>query len=274
MYFEPMLAEKYKKFTEPVYSQPKLDGIRNVVLKEGAFTRQGKPQLSIPHVIKDLSHLFILYPDLVIDGELYNHDLKSDFNKITSVVKKQKPTKEDLEESEKLIKYYVYDVYFKNSPNMTLEERYDFIFEHLSNIKSVVLIKTTYCETLKELNEIYAEYLTEGYEGQMIRKLNSIYENKRSKNLVKRKEFIDEEFVILDINEGVGNWQGKAKTILFLNKDGSTFSTGVKGNMDYCTDLLKNKNKYLNKLATVRYQELTPDGVPRFGVMYGVRDYE
>jgi DNA ligase-1 len=115
--------------------------------------------------------------------------------------------------------------------------------------------------------------MEEGYEGQMIR-INSKYENKRSKFLIKRKEFIDEEFEIIDILDGKGNREGLATKVIFKNKDGSTFDTGVIGNDEYTSSLLSNKLKYIGKKATVVYQNLTPDGAPRFGKMKIIRDYE
>jgi hypothetical protein len=38
--------------------------------------------------------------------------------------------------------------------------------------------------------------------------------------------------------------------------------------------LLKNKKNYIGEMATVRYQNMTPDGKPRFGVIVGIRNYE
>jgi len=279
MYFEPMLAAKYESYNEPVISQPKLDGIRNVTKASGSFTRQGKPQLAIPHIFESLKPLFESYPDLVIDGELYNHDLRDDFNQITSIARKQKPDALDLANSRKMIQFHVYDVCFLDMPNASLEYRIAFIEDVIAQYEFIVVVDTQIADSQERLDELYAEYMLQGFEGQMIRKIGSSYENKRSKNLLKRKQFIDEEFEIVDINEGVGNWSGKAKTIMFKKTDGTTFSGGVKGNMTYCTELLKNKDQHIGKQATVRFQEYTKDengneNVPRFGVMYGIRDYE
>ena len=83
---KPMLAYKVDKkpvdWSEKVFMQPKLDGVRCVISKDGAFSRTGKPWLNIDHILSDLKPVFKRYPDLILDGELYNHDLKSDFEKI------------------------------------------------------------------------------------------------------------------------------------------------------------------------------------------------
>jgi len=105
--------------------------------------------------------------------------------------------------------------------------------------------------------------------------LDAPYENKRSKYLLKRKEFKDEEFVILDIVEGFGNKSGMAGNMLFKNYKGIEFHSNITGNRDYLRELLKNKKKYIGKKATVKYFNLTPvDEVPRFPYVTAIRDYE
>ena len=95
-YFEPMLAaqwEDYKdKIQYPIFSQPKLDGIRCIVTKAGMFSRNGKPIISAPHIRESLNDVFENYPNLILDGELYADKFANDFNAIVSLVKKTKPT--------------------------------------------------------------------------------------------------------------------------------------------------------------------------------------
>jgi DNA ligase-1 len=273
--FEPMLAQKFSKFDGTCISQPKLDGIRCITKKDSIKTRTGKDHLSVPHIVDALSEVFDEFPNVVIDGELYNHDLKN-FNKISSIVRKSKPTQKDLEESSNNIQYHIYDCYFEDKPELTFTERTELLMSYISNnvlSQSIKLVESVIIESKEQLDVLYGDYLKSGYEGQMVRS-DEPYEQKRSKTLQKRKEFIDEEFEIVNIEEGVGNWAGKAKTITFKKEDGTTFSTGVKGNMEYCTELLENKEKNIGKMATVRFQEYTPDNTPRFGVLYSVRNYE
>ena len=112
-FYECMLADKYdaKKHNKfPYCSQPKLDGVRCLVSKDGMQSRNGKPIISAPHIREALEPFFQAHPDVVLDGELYNHDLKNDFEKIISLARKTKPTTADLEESKEMIQYHVYDV--------------------------------------------------------------------------------------------------------------------------------------------------------------------
>lgn len=274
--FEPMLANKFKKFEEECWSQPKLDGVRNIVSKIGSKTRNGKDSLAVPHIYEELKWVFDKYPNIRFDGELYNHELRDNFNKLTSIARKSKPTTEDLRTSATMIEYHIYDVYLGD--DTIFSERIKFLKNILEEINSndtmTKLVETTLIQSSEKLDEEYAKYLEQGYEGQMVRIKNSVYETKRSKFLLKRKEFIDEEFYIENILEGLGNRSGMAGRVVLKMSDGRSFKAGIKGGVDYYIHLLEHKNEYIGKKATIRFQNYTPDGIPRFPVMYSVRDYD
>lgn len=272
--FNPMLAKKYEKddgnFFNGIFSQPKLDGIRCIASKDGLKSRSGKPLLSTPHIFQALKDFFNTYPDVILDGELYNHELKEDFNKILSLVRKTKPTPDDIKESAGIVEYHVYDCFHPNTPDLVFEERNKFIRAAVANLAgSIRIVETKKTATSDEIDEHYAHLLEVGYEGQIVR-LNEPYENKRSYSLLKRKEFIDEEFVVTEILEGRGNWAGYGKRIVCRLSDGRTFGAGVKGNQEYALDLLRNAKSYVGGTATVRYQNLTPDGIPRFPIAVAI----
>lgn len=113
-------------------------------------------------------------------------------------------------------------------------------------------------------------FIEAGYEGAMIRTTGK-YENKRSNTLIKWKEFQDEEFDIVDIQEGDGNRSGMAARVVMRLSDGRTFSAGLIGNVDYCRQLLQERDEHVGKLGTVVFQNYTPDGVPRFPKFKSVR---
>jgi DNA ligase-1 len=104
------------------------------------------------------------------------------------------------------------------------------------------------------------------------------YEQKRSKTLRKRKDFIDEEFPISKIFEGNGNWAGCAKAVEFTmpgdkrDEDGNRPKAGVKGTQEFARQLLADKAKYEDGkgTGTIRYFMLTPAGIPRFGVLVAI----
>jgi len=278
-FYEPMLAHNFNDYRSdtifPVYSQPKLDGIRCIITKEGMFSRNGKKFVSAPHIFDSLSKFFKHYPDAILDGELYCDKLNNDFNKICSLVKKTKPTSEDLIESANTIEYWVYDapsIGILNEEDNFID-RFCLLSNLLSGIDKIKIVETSICKNHAALDIFYENYLEAGYEGQMVR-ANLKYENKRSKNLLKRKEFIDEEYKIFNIVEGVGNRAGTAGYMEFHSKSGKLFKSNIKGDFEYLAQLLKDKKSLIGKMATIKYFNLTPDGTPRFPYVVSVRNFE
>ena len=266
--FKPMLAHDFTK--TPVTSgitQPKLDGIRMVVNTRGLYSRSNKEIVAVPHIAEALADFIKDHPTVTLDGELYNHELKDNFQKITSLVRKTVNLGADeLAESKELVQYHIYDMFDSANPDMTFMQRYNWIQKnvHLVNKKAVGihLVPVAICETSEEIDVMYGEYTQAGYEGQMIRQ-DAVYENKRSKGLLKRKEFITEEYEVVQVHEGQGNWAGYAKRLTLKMPDGTTFSSGIRGSQAKLKELLENPNI---DWATCRYFELSNDGVPRFPV--------
>jgi len=266
--FKPMLAHDFTK--TPVTSgitQPKLDGIRMVVNTRGLYSRSNKEIVAVPHIAEALADFVKDHPTVTLDGELYNHELKDNFQKITSLVRKTVNLGADeLAESKELVQYHIYDMFDSANPDMTFMQRYNWIQKnvHLVNKKElgIHLVASAICETTEEIDVMYGEYTTAGYEGQMIRQ-DTVYENKRSKGLLKRKEFITEEYEVVQVHEGQGNWAGYAKRLTLKMPNGTTFSSGIRGSQAKLKELLENPNI---DWATCRYFELSNDGVPRFPV--------
>jgi ATP-dependent DNA ligase len=262
-FFEPMLAEKWEdrkdQITYPIYSQPKLDGIRCIVKADGMWSRTGKRILSAPHIFESVKAMFEVNPDLILDGELYCDKFANDFNKIVSLVKKTKPTAEDLKESEQSIRYYVYDMpSCKGNFSQRTQEVRDTFGVH----PYCIALDTYQLNSEADIETYYGKYIEQGYEGQILR-VNAKYENKRSKYLLKHKTFNDIEFKILDIVEGEGNRTGTAGYMVF-EIDGQRFKSNVKGNFEYLQSVLNDKENLIGKSATVTYFNLTPAGLPRF----------
>lgn len=271
-FFKPMLAKDYNKYPVKsfkginVFSQPKLDGVRCIVDKDGMWSRTGKPIPGAPHIFEQMKGIFKVYPELIFDGELYTDRLADDFNEIIRLVKKQSDDKERRAKSAELIQYHVYDLPSVPGPfskrNAWLNKLLD--VDDLPHFESVVNVDTALVQDQDHLDALYAHYMACGYEGQMVRH-DGPYKNSRSGDLLKRKEFQDREFDIVSINEGIGNRAGIAGSITYLlGTGGKTFDSGIKGSFEFARQLLRDKDKY--KTGTVRFQNLTPDGVPRFPI--------
>jgi DNA ligase-1 len=265
-FFKPMLAQKYEEFV-PGFAQPKLDGVRCIATKDGLFSREGKPIPGAAHIFEALQPAFDYKPDLIFDGELYNHALKDDFNTIISLVKKANPDAAKLAKIRELVQYHVYDL---PSHDGTFDIRSDIlnnliegtdVWEGLGKSGVIFDVETYRVDTAAEYDELHGEWLEKGYEGSMHR-LDAPYEQKRSKTLRKRKEFQDEEFRVIRIEEGLGNWSGMAKRVVCALPDGREFGAGIKGSMERARELLNETHK----VATIKFFAYTPDGVPRFPV--------
>lgn len=131
-----------------------------------------------------------------------------------------------------------------------------------SQSETIQMVDTQGVEHEAQFDQLHGEWLEAGYEGSMWR-ANAQYEQKRSKTLLKRKEFQDAEFEVVSIEEGVGNWAGMAKSVICRLPDGRTFGAGIKGSKERAVELLSEQHK----VVTVHYFHLTPDGVPRFPVV-------
>jgi len=272
LYFQPMLAKDWNdekhKISYPIFSQPKLDGIRCIVKSDGMWSRNGKPIISAPHIFEALKPLFENDPTLIFDGELYADKHIIDFNTIISLTRKSKPTKTDLATSAQYIQYHVYDC---PSHDGKFGKRYVYL-NTLGLPNTCVLVETHLVKSKTELNDLYTKWLELNYEGQMVR-VDEHYENKRSYYLLKRKEFFDAEYTITGVIEGSGNMKNKVGTLSFVTEEGKPFEAAVNGDWEYLEKLYK-RNDLIGKVATVKFTEKTPDNKPRFGKVICIRDID
>lgn len=281
-FFAPMLAECYKDkdtgekntwidelvWNSPTrkFIQPKLDGLRGINTNNTLNSRNGKPFVTCPHLLID--------GDVILDGELYNHEFKADFNAIVSMIKQPKASAEDLAHAKKWAQMWVYDM--PSHPG-TFFERYKALrkwFEERAlstGLNGLVLVPTFEVFNEEDFLEKAKEFRDIGYEGAILR-LDELYENKRTKSLLKYKDFIDEEFEILGYEEGKGGRKGTiGKFILKHDKDPKrTFKSNVKGDLEYLKQVWNKRDTYIGKSATVEYFNRTPakegkGDVPRHG---------
>ena len=276
--FDPMLAKDYNDYADnlefPVYSQPKLDGLRCIVTRQGAFSRQWKPFVTLDHIREAVQPLFDQYPNLLaFDGEMYSHELKDSFEEIVSIVKQPKANAADIEKCKKSVEYHVYDIITKDK--ITFRQRmadYNYILRAASN-NYLRPVQTTPAFNYDELDKIYQRYIEDGYEGQMIRSTNSFYQHKRTKDLLKRKDFHENEYEIVGYKEGKGSREGCIILRLAM-ADGKEFDSVPVGGIEYQRRLWTRRLDILGMQATVKYQNLSSDGIPRFNNTIKIRTRE
>ena len=280
---KPMLAHMYNpdKAIFPCYIQPKLDGVRCIITRQGAFSRTGKEFKNIEHIKAHLEiNFFDRFPDVILDGELYNHDLRNDFEKIISLVRKTKPTDDDRLEAARLTQFHCYDIIPQNEDN-TYEFRKGFLHWELPTIGDfrddcIHLINTAYAHNEKMAQLFHKKNLKAGYEGSMYRSIDGYYKGTRSWDLMKFKDFEDAEATIVGYEEGKGKRKGTLGKFVMQDDEGIQFGCppgkGYTYNMMIC--MLGNIHKYMGQRATFTYFGRTKANSYRHPLFKSLRNYE
>ena len=274
----PMLALKYEdakhRLVWPVLVQPKLNGRRCLARREGDtvrfYSRGNKEFKTLKHIIPDF--LGFMEDREIRDGEIYNHGGIS-FQKLISYIKDEKNP--EWEMIEKYVQFHNYDVVSDKG----FKTRRLMLKDHGKYIKCV---PTYICHDESEVSAYHAMFIENGYEGTMVRSGgDEPYELEyRSHTLLKKKDFIDDEFKIIGCKEGVGKDEGKA---IFRcqtkNNTGGTYGDGsfdvrCKGVDEIRQEQWKNREKYIGKMLSVKFQCYSDEGIPIFPVGIVVRDYE
>jgi len=276
---KPMLAypvsDKPIDYTQPVFMQPKLDGVRCLIQCNPskmvvAYSRTGKEWKNIDHILNSLIPFFAEHPDVILDGELYNHALRDDFEKIISCVRKTKPTDADRAESRKLVQFHCYDIV---DETMLFADRYKFVFNKLRDAYGVRTVVAGLCATESLSKVIHQQNLDSGYEGSILR-LNTTYQCKRSHSLRKFKDFHDAEAVLVDWVEGKGKRKGTIGKFMAVDADGNEFGMPVMDNFKKLQTMFKEMQGWVGKEATFTYFERTKANSYRHPLFKAIRDYE
>jgi DNA ligase-1 len=258
-------------------------------------SRTGAFFTGLPHIAAALRPYLSQHPSVVIDGELYTDQMP--FEELAGLIKKKKITDSDVERLKK-VKYHVYDIYDRVQHDMPYSERMGVLASAVRRcgcvandtfysggmsanhrvLRSdteaaavVVLVRTEKVAALGDFRRLFAEFVEAGYEGIMLRNAAGVYRaNYRSNDLQKYKEFMEEEYRIIDFKEGEGRDAG-AVIWVCETADGKEFTARPRGTMQQRREWFNDGAKYIGKNLTVIFQELTEEGKPRFPVGKAVR---
>jgi len=284
MRFKPMLAypvsNKPIDYNKPTFIQPKLDGVRCLIQYHNpggigfhgqviAYSRTGKEWKNINHILAELVPFFNKYPNVVLDGELYNHDFKDDFESIISMVRKTKPTDEDRSISRENVQFHCYDIIDEELP---FDQRIEFVMNELRDSASVRTVETLQTD---EANAHFIHTMNKenGYEGSIVR-TNDVYKCGRSWSLRKFKDFEDSEALLLDWVEGLGKRKGTIGKFMAQDMDGNVFGMPVMDKFKYLQDNFEEMKTWVGKMATFKYFERTKAGSYRHPLFKAIREYE
>ncbi len=261
----------------PCSAQPKLDGLRCVIYADAtgvcvAQSRTGGIFQHLSHILDELRP--VITPNLVFDGELYTTDIP--FEELAGLIKKKKKTDADLLRIHQ-VKYHIYDIYFRDSPAMPFKTRYFLLADILKKtaMDAIRLVNTQVVYDQETFYSAFQNYVEEGYEGIMLRADKGVYGvNTRSSDLLKYKEFKEDEFEIVGYQEGTGRDTGTVIWKCVIPDGSDTFFVRPKGYLQFRQQQFNDAPTYVGKMLTVIYQELSQYGVPRFPVGKSIRDGE
>ena len=288
---KPMLAypvsTKPIDYNKPVFMQPKLDGVRCIIqanvkrhlltpdlneIEVKAYSRTGKEWKNIDHILEQLVPFFTKHPNVILDGELYNHDLKDDFEQIISLVRRQKPDDIDMLESRDMVQFHCYDIINKR---MKFNTRNKFIKNNLPESYCIKHVETIDVHNEEFAKDVHESCLEAGYEGSILR-INDIYKCGRSWSLRKFKDFHDAEAYIVGYEVGKGKREGTLGKFLMQDEDGNKFGCPPGKGFTYkdMKDMLDNIHEYMGQTATFTYFERTKAGSYRHPLFKCIRNYE
>ena len=282
---KPMLAypvsAKPIDYNKPTFIQPKLDGVRCVIQYDKrinpredvvvAYSRTGKEWKNIQHILTQLKPFFQKYPNVILDGELYNHDLRDDFEKIISLVRKQKPTDEQRLEASELTQFHCYDIIDEKLP---FDQRIEFVNQALLlSGDNIFIVETKMVDSEAQAKGTHQLNLDCGYEGSIVR-TNDTYACKRSHNLRKFKDFHDAEATLTGWVEGKGKRIGTIGKFTAIDSEGNEFGMPIMDKFKYLQDNFEEMKSWVGCTATFTYFERTKANSYRHPLFKALRNYE
>jgi len=268
-------------YSKPVFIQPKLDGVRCLIQADSkhlihpmvtAYSRTGKEWKNIDHILQALVPFFTKHPNVVLDGELYNHDFKDDFESIISMVRKTKPDAEARAKSRDNVQFHCYDFVNKK---MKFSTRHLWLNRNLKESYCIKSVNTLLVKDDVDASVWHRSNLNYGYEGSIVR-LDTPYQCKRSHSLRKFKDFSDAEANIVGYEEGKGKRTGTLGKFIMQDDDGNQFGCppGKGHNYKDLAIMLANIHEYMGQRATFTYFEKTKAGSYRHPLFKCIRNYE
>jgi len=282
----PMLALDFTKRSHdvsyPAIGQRKFDGVRCMasINPDGSVSlksRKGKEFPHMNHLRQQIASLKGIPDGAFLDGELYSDTLT--FQEVVGLVRRETLKAGD-DDKLKQISYRLYDMLDPDDRKAGFQKRYDNLGKILRSkpvgapSQYLYLTRNFELDSKADVKKYHDQFVKEGYEGIMIRNKDGEYGiNKRSKHLQKFKEFYDQEFEIVGYEEGTGNDAG---TVIWVcvTENGDLFKTRPRGTREERTEYFQKGDDYIGATLTVRYFEMTDDGIPRFPVGLAIRNYE
>lgn len=275
---KPMLAKKQddvtnrKIFDKVWYCSRKIDGVRCLIYyKDGHLhtaSRGGDHyNYSTSHILDHpkLLEWFSKNQNIILDGELFKAFVP--LQKISGAARMEKDANTEW------LEYYIYDI---ADVNKTFEERLVVLDQIKNDLNldfnpfkewktgelQVQIVPHVKVSTEKNIWKLHDEYISEGWEGCVIRDPKKVYKPKgRTNDMIKFKNYQSSEFLVVDYELGL---RGSEDMVFICEmEDGRTFKAMPTGDRDTKAEYVANfEEKYKNHMAECTYFNFSEDGKP------------
>jgi DNA ligase-1 len=265
-FFEVSLAQKFEakriNNKKSVFVEPKLDGGRCISIVENGnvtmLARSGRAIVNFEDTIgQDLAKL----PDGVYDGEIMSNDFQA--------LMQQIHRKYDIDTSGTYLALFDYVSLeeWKGPDKMigsSCRERYNTLCDNLDTIESEqVQVVARFEVHPDDITSYQLQFVSEGYEGTMIKDPEAQYRRGRGYEVMKLKDFLDVDCEVLRLEEGTGKFEGTLGALI-VNHEGVEVGVGSGFTEDEREEIWSDPERFIGQIAEMRCQEITPDGSLRF----------
>ena len=275
MNLKPMLAKDYNKCQNSVlqksmYCSRKLDGVRCMIKKNSdgeliTVSRGGKDyNIAATEILKELEPLFKAFPEVVLDGEIYIHG--KHLQEISGVARLK-----TWEDRCSKLEYWIYDLAMGG---LKFTERLNLLnqMHNYINGQKIRIVEHKETNSWAQISKLHDKWVAEGYEGLVARKPDKFYEfGKRNSTMIKVKLYQDAEFKIIDYKEGL-----RDEDFCFIceTADGKPFSAKPVGTRELREYYLDNIDEFIDKMATIKFFEMSKDNIPLQPIFKAIREDE
>jgi len=268
----PMLAQTYKKnkYKFPMIAQRKYDGVRCMAINEPIrlCSRGGKYYTGLNHIEKELKEIFDKFPNIILDGELYAHGYP--MARISGDCRRET---RDIFEDVTYLQYHVYDIAI-DYPQKIREAKRLAISSEFTDLKYIKFVDSIPVFDEKTVKILHDKFVEEGYEGLILRQREKpYYFSFRDDALLKVKEFMEEEFTIVDYEMDYDIGVASFKFICEM-EDGRTFGVRPIGSHTLWEEYMFNIDKIKGEKATVKFLNYSVNGIPEKANIKTIRNYE
>lgn len=274
---KPMLAKSSNDcqtsiLQKKMFCSRKLDGVRMMVKwdeklgKPITISRGGKNyDVAATLIIEQLTDYLSRHKDLILDGELYAHGHY--LQEISGIARL-----ETWEDRCEILEYWIYDI---ADDKRTFNNRYDDLIdlsldiENNPNYSKIKVVEHVLTESWEQIQRLHDKWVSEGFEGLVARKPDKVYGfGKRGSDMIKVKMYQDDEFEIIDYQDGL---RPEDFTFVCQTKEGKQFAAKPIGDRELKAQYLENIDNIIGKKGIVKYFEISKDGIPLQPVFQAVR---